>query len=62
MWKTKKELEREIKKKQRTILLEEKHENFIEVVRKWEMLVATKVKISDSEKQKGTGTHKTFPP
>ena len=29
---------------------------------KWEMLVATKVKISDSEKQKGTGTHKTFPP
>ena len=47
----------------RTILLEEKHENFIEVVRrKWEMLVATKVKISDSEKQKGTGTHKTFPP
>ena len=50
------------KKKQRTILLEEKHENFIVVVRKWEMLVATKVKISDSEKQKGTGTHKTFPP
>ena len=62
MWKTKKELEREIKKKQRTILLEEKHENFIEVVRKWEMLVATKVKINDSEKQKGTGTHTTFPP
>lgn len=59
MWKTKKELER---KKQRTILLEEKHENFIEVVRKWELLEATKVKISDSEKQKGTGTHKTFPP
>ena len=46
----------------RTILLEEKHENFIEVVRKWEMLVATKVKISDSEKQKGTGTHTIFPP
>ena len=59
MWKTKKELER---KKQRTILLEEKHENFIEVVRKWELLAATKVKISDSEEQKGTGTHKTFPP
>ena len=34
----------------RTILLEEKHENFIVVVRKWEMLAATKVKISDSEK------------
>ena len=32
-WKTKKELERG-KKKQRTILLEEKHENFIVVVRK----------------------------
>ena len=61
-WKTEKKLEQEIKKQQRTILLEEKHENFIVVVRKWEMLVATKVKISDSERKKGTGKHKTFPP
>ena len=38
------------KNKTETILLEEKHENFIVVVRKWEMLAATKVKISDSEK------------
>ena len=34
MWITEKELEREIKKQRRTILLEEKHENFIAVVRK----------------------------
>ena len=34
MWITEKELEREIKKQRRTILLEEKRENFIAVVRK----------------------------
>ena len=34
MWITEKELEREIKKQRRTILLEEKPENFIAVVRK----------------------------
>ena len=33
-------------------LLEEQHENFVAVVRKWEMLAATKVKmISGSEKK-----------
>ena len=42
-WITEKELTREINKKQRgPISLEEKHENFIAAVRKWEMLVATK--------------------
>ena len=34
MWITEKELGREIKKQRRTILLEEKRENFIAVVRK----------------------------
>ena len=33
----------------RPISLEEKHENFIAVVRKWEMLSATKVKMSGRE-------------
>ena len=33
-------------------LLEEQHENFVAAVRKWEMLAATKVKMSGSEKKK----------
>ena len=32
--------------------MEEKHENFIAAVRKWEMLAASKVKLSGSEKKK----------
>ena len=32
-------------KKRRHFLLEEKHENFVAVARKWKMLAATKVKI-----------------
>ena len=47
------------KKQRRHFLLEEQHENFVVPVRKWEMLVATKVKISGSEK-KWTTTRTTF--
>ena len=43
-------------------LLEEKREKFIAAVRKWEMLVATKVKMSGNEKyNKQRGTHTRFP-
>ena len=45
------------KKQRRQISLEEKHENLIAGVRKWEMLAATKVKMSGSEKKQWTGTH-----
>ena len=39
-------------------LLEEQHENFVAVVRKWEMLAATKVKmISGSEKKVNKNTY-----
>ena len=58
-----KELEGEIKNKGvRPISLEERHANFIAVVKKikWEMLAATKVKMSGSEKQ-WVGTVTTFP-
>ena len=56
-WKTEKELERETKKKQRILIsLQEKHQNFIAAVRKSEMLAATKVKMSSSEK-KGEQEH-----
>ena len=47
---TEEELEREIRNK-RPISLEEKHENFIAAERKREMLAATKVKMSGSEKK-----------
>ena len=40
------------KEQRRPISLEEKHEYFITVVRKSELLAATKVKISSSEKKK----------
>ena len=42
---TEKELEREIKNNRDQFPLEEKHENFIVVVKKWGMLAANKVKI-----------------
>ena len=32
--------------------MEERHENFVAAVRKWEMLAATEVKMSGSEKKK----------
>ena len=38
-------------------LLEEQHENFVAAVRKWEMLAATKVKMSGSEKKKSEREH-----
>ena len=44
------ELEREIKKQRRHFLLDEQHENFVAV------------KMSGSEKKKGSRTGKTFPP
>ena len=47
-------------KQLRPILFVEKHKNFIAVIRKWEILAATKVKMSGSEKPKWTGTQ-TFP-
>ena len=50
-----KELEWEKKTK------ETKREHFSAAVRKWEMLAATKMKMSGSEK-KVIGSHTTFPP
>ena len=52
-WITEKELEREIKtnKQRRQISLETKHKNFIAVVRKWEMLVASKLNMRSIEKE-----------
>ena len=38
-------------------LLEEKHENFIAAVRKWEMVEATKVKMGGSEEQVNRNKH-----
>ena len=43
---------RDKKQQRRWILLEEKHENFIAAVKKWEILAATTVKMSGSEKVK----------
>ena len=48
--KSNREQEREIKKQRRHFLLEEQRENFVAVMRKREMLAATKVKMSGSEK------------
>ena len=39
------------KKKKTFFSVEERHENFVAAVRKWEMLPATKVKMSGSEKE-----------
>ena len=49
-WMTNKVLEWGIKTQWRRILLDEKHKNFIAAERKWEMLAATNVKMSNSEK------------
>ena len=38
-------------------MLEEQHENFVAAVRKWEMLAATKVKMSVSEKKVNQNTY-----
>ena len=43
-------------KQRRRISMEEKHENFIAAVRKWEMLAAGKVKLSGSEKNNNMTT------
>ena len=49
------------KKQRRRISLEEQHGNFIPAVRKWEMLVAFKVKMSCSETKKANrNTRKKF--
>ena len=46
------------KKQRRRVLLDEKHENFMAALRKWEMLAAgTKVKISGSEEKKSKQEH-----
>ena len=58
MWITEKALERKIKKQRRRVLLDEKHENFMAALRKWEMLAAgTKVKIGGSEEKKSKLEH-----
>ena len=41
---------RELERKIRSYLLEEQHENFLTAVRKWEILAATKVKMSEWKK------------
>ena len=50
------------KKQKRRVSLEERRENVMVAVRKWEMLAAAKVKIIGSEKNKRTRIHATFPP
>ena len=42
--------------------MEEQHEKFVTAVRKLEILAATKVKVSGSEKTKLTRTRTTFLP
>ena len=48
------------KYQRRPISLEEKHENYIAAVRKWEILAATKVKTPGGEKTEWTGTQTDF--
>ena len=50
------------KNQRRHFLLEEKHKNLVAAVRKWEMLAATNVKKSGSEKKQWTRTRTTVPP
>ena len=45
------------KKQRRPISSDEKHENLIAAVRKWEILAATKVKMSCSEKEVNRNTY-----
>ena len=52
--KSDRELEQEIRSH---FLLEEQHENFVAAVRKLEMIAATKVKMSDSEKKVNKNTN-----
>ena len=58
--KSDRELERE--KKRSHFLLEEKHENFVAVARKWKMLAATKVKIRGRRKKSEQKHVRHFPP
>ena len=61
-WITEKELEREIKKQQRPISLEEKRENSMAALEnRRSAIAATKVKMKGSEEKKWTGTHTTLP-
>ena len=53
-WIIEKELERVTENKGGEISCEEKHENFIAAVRKLEMLAASKVKMSGTEKIKAS--------
>ena len=46
------ELAREKKANDKIFLLEEKHENFVVAVRKWEVLAATKVKMIERQWKK----------
>ena len=55
------ELEGKKKAKETYFLEEEQHEKFVAVVRKWEMLADTKVKVNGSEKKRVTITRTTFP-
>ena len=57
--KSDRKLERE-KKKRRIFLLEEKHENFVAVARKWKMLAATKGKIRGRGKKVNKNTYDIF--
>ena len=45
-----KKSDRELERKTRSYLLEEQNENFLAAVRKWEILAATKVKMSEWKK------------
>ena len=45
-----KKSDRELEQKISSYLLEEQHENFLAAVRKWEILAATKVKMSEWKK------------
>ena len=46
-----KKSDRKLERKIRSYLLEEQHENFLAAVRKWEILAATKVKMSNLNEQ-----------
>ena len=45
-----KKSDRELERKIKGYLLEEQHQNFLAAVRKWEILAATKVKMSEWKK------------
>ena len=58
--KSDRKLERE--KKKGDFLLEEKHENFVAVARKWKLLAATKGKIRGGGKKSEQKHVRHFPP